>query len=73
MLCTEKNTLTRVAMFSYHDAATDIAKLPTSTTCSTDPVLKWVGKVAEGSKAICDCKLEVYSLTAENEWVKIVG
>ena len=73
MLCIEKNTLTKVATFSYHNAATDIPKLPTATSVSTDPSLKWVGKVAESSKAICDDKIEVYSLTAENEWVKIVG
>lgn len=67
MKCIEYDPSTNVAVFSYHTAA-DIAQLPNKTKGSLN-----MGPVSEGSKAMADDKIEVYSLTAENTWVKIVG
>lgn len=62
---------TNVVVFSYH-TTDDISSLPTLTEYGKNE-LKYHGPVAQGSTAVADDKIEVYSLTAENEWVKIVG
>lgn len=71
MVLKDYNPLTNSATFSYHNTA-DISDLPTLTEPGKND-LRYQGPVAQGSTAICDCKIEVYSLTAENTWVKIVG